>query len=66
VLVSCGRAVERVRVSEHLRFALKINFGVDVGCVDGNMAQPCADGVDIDSRAKQVSGRRMPPIPAPE
>jgi hypothetical protein len=38
---------------------LKIRFGVDVGGVDGDMAQPGADGIDIDSGAKQMGGRRM-------
>lgn len=45
---------------EHLRFCLKINFSVNVGCVDGHMPKPCADGVDIDAGAKQVRCRRMP------
>ena len=47
-------------MGEDLGFSLQIYFGVDVGRVNGNMAQPCADGVDIDSGAKKVSGRRMP------
>lgn len=45
---------------ENLCLSLKINFGVDVGRVDRNVAQPGADGVDIDSGAKEVGGRRMP------
>ena len=40
---------------QNLCFSLKIYFGVDVGCVDRNMAEPGADGVDIDSGAKEVS-----------
>ena len=54
--VSCA---ERVRVREHFSIALKVNFCVDVGCIDGNMAEPGADGVDIDAGAKQVRGGRM-------
>ena len=45
---------------QNLCFSLKVYLGVDVGCIDGNMAQPCTDGVDIDSGAKKVSGSRMP------
>jgi hypothetical protein len=41
---------------ERFCLSLKVYFGVGVGCVDGNMAQPCTDGVDIDSGAKKVSG----------
>jgi hypothetical protein len=44
---------------ENLCFSLKINFGVDVGRVDRNVTQPGADGVDIDSGAKEVGSRRM-------
>ena len=47
-------------MSEHFRFPLQVDLCIDVGCVDGNMAQPCADGVDIDSGAKKMSGGRMP------
>jgi hypothetical protein len=39
---------------KHFCLPLQVDFGIDVGCVDGNMAQPCADGVDIDSGAKKV------------
>ena len=46
-------------MSKYFGLPLQVHFGVDVGCVDGNMAQPCADGVDVDSRAKQVRCGRM-------
>ena len=44
---------------EHFRLPLQVDFCINVSCVDGNMAQPSSDGVDIDSGAKKVSGRRM-------
>ena len=52
--------MKSVSMCQNLGLRLKIDFGVDVGCVNRNMAQPCADGVDIDSGAKKTSGRRMP------
>ena len=58
LLRSLGR--ECSRVLQNLCFSLKIDFGVDVGCVHGHMAEPGADRVDIDSGAKKVSGGRMP------
>ena len=45
---------------QDLCFPLKVHFGIDVGCVDRNMSQPCADRVDIDSGSKKVRCRRMP------
>ena len=45
---------------EHLRFALEVYFGVDVGCIDGDMTEPRSDGVDVDAGAEQMCGCRMP------
>src|SRR5882672_3590721 len=39
---------------------LKIDLGVYVCCVQRYMAQPATDRVDIDARAKQVRGSRVP------
>jgi len=52
--------VECVGVGEHFRLPLEVDFGIDVGCVDGDMAEPGADGVDINAGAQQVRGCRMP------
>ena len=38
---------------------LKIDLRVNVRGVDGNVPQPSADGIDIDSGAEQVGRRRM-------
>lgn len=45
---------------EHLCFALEVYFGVDVGCIDGDMTEPRSDGVDVDAGAEQMRGCRMP------
>jgi hypothetical protein len=37
----------RVTGRQRLRFHLKIDFGVDIGGVDGNMSQPRPDCVDV-------------------
>jgi hypothetical protein len=37
----------RVTGRQRLRFHLKIDFGVDIGGVDGNMSQPRPDRVDV-------------------
>ena len=47
-------------MSKYFGLPLQVHFGVDVGCVDGNMTEPRADGVDIDARAQQMRGSRMP------
>lgn len=47
-------------MSEHFCFPLQVDFRVDIGRVDGDMAEPCADGVDIDPGPKKVSGCCMP------
>jgi hypothetical protein len=39
----------RVTGRQRLRLHLKIDFGVDVGGVDGNMSEPCPDRVDVDA-----------------
>lgn len=37
----------RVTGRQRLRFHLKIDFGIDIGGVDGNMSQPRPDRVDV-------------------
>ena len=46
-------------MGEDFCFALQIDFGVDVSGVDGDMTEPCADGVDIDAGAEQVRRGRV-------
>ena len=41
-------------------FTLQIDFGVDVGRVDGHVSEPSADGVDIDAGAEQMRRGRVP------
>ena len=48
------RCAEVVGVGEDFGFTLQIDFGVDVGRVDGHVSEPSADGVDIDAGAEQV------------
>ncbi len=48
-VVGRGRCTEVVGVCEDFGFPLQIDFGVDVGRVDGDVAEPGADGVDIDA-----------------
>jgi len=35
-------------------FSGKVRLRIDIGCVERNMAQPCPDGVEINSSTKQV------------
>ena len=54
-LVVGGRCCsEVVGVGKDFGFTLQIDFGVDVGRVDGHVSEPSADGVDIDAGAEQV------------
>ncbi len=53
-------AVSWVASSESLRFRGEVRFGVDIGCVERNVAQPCPDCVEIDTSTKQVRCGRMP------
>lgn len=45
---------------EHFCFPLEVDFCINVGCIDGDVAQPRADGVDVDTRAQEMCGCRMP------
>jgi hypothetical protein len=47
-------------VSQHLRLAFQIDFGIDVGGIDGYMTEPSADGVNVYAGAEQVRGGGMP------
>ena len=42
-----------------LAFISKIGFGVDVGGIDRDMAEPCADGVDVDAGAEKMRSGRV-------
>ena len=47
-------------MGEDFGFTLQIDFGVDVGRVDGDVSEPSADGVDIDAGAEQMRRGRVP------
>jgi hypothetical protein len=47
-------------VTENFRLSLEIDFGIDVGGIDGDMAEPRADRVDVNPGTKQVGSSRMP------
>src|SRR5439155_12763325 len=38
----------------------EVDLSIDIGRFDGDMAEPRADGVDVDARAEQVRGSRVP------
>ena len=42
--------------TKSLGFHLKVGFGIDVGGVDGDMAEPGADSVDVNAGAKKMRG----------
>ena len=46
--------------AECLCFHVEVGFSVDVGCVDGDVTEPGADGIDIDASPEQVGCGRMP------
>ena len=59
-MLACGvGCAERIRVSEHFGFPLEVNLCIDIGRIDGDVAEPGADGVDVDTGAQQVRGRRV-------
>ena len=45
---------------------LEIHGGVAIGGSDTGVAEPVADGSDVDARTKQMYGCTVPPIPDPE
>ena len=51
-VVGRGRCTEVVGVCEDFGFPLQVNFGVDVGGVDGYVSEPGTDGIDIDAGAE--------------
>ena len=54
------RRGKRVGVIQHLRFTFQIDFGIDVGGIDGYVTEPGADGVDVHAGAEKVRGSGMP------
>jgi hypothetical protein len=44
-------------VRKRLCFALQINFGIDVGGVDGDVPEPGTNRVDIDACTQEMSCR---------
>src|SRR6266536_2827297 len=44
-------------VRQRLCLPFKINFGIVVGGVDGNVPKPCTNGVDINACAQEMGGR---------
>lgn len=53
------RGIAGVTRGQRLGFHLQINFGIDVGRIDGDVAEPRADGIDVHTGAKEMSGRRV-------
>jgi hypothetical protein len=53
---ACGSVAGRERPTrgKHLGLCLQIHFGIDVGGVDRDVAQPRADRVDVHARTQQV------------
>lgn len=45
--------------SDGVGFQRKVDFGIDVGGADGDVAEPGADGVDVDTCQNKVAGRRV-------
>jgi len=43
-------------VRKGLCFTLQINFGIDVGGVDGHVPEPGTNGVDVNACAQQMGG----------
>ena len=50
-------------MSEHLRLAFEIDFGIDVGDIDRDVAEPSTHGVDVHASAEQVCGGSVTTIP---
>ena len=52
--------LRRIAQRHRAGLCLNIDFGIDVGGVETNMAEPGPDRVDVVSGLKQVAGARMP------
>ena len=55
-----ARVVWNRALPQRLGLHREIDFGIDVGGIQGHMTEPGADRVDVDTRAQQVDGCRMP------
>ena len=44
-------------MGQDLGFTLEVDFGVDVGRVNGDVAEPGTNGVDVDAGAQQMRCR---------
>jgi len=54
------------RLLDRFPLHLEIHGGVAIGGSDTGVAEPVADGSDVDARTKQMYGCTVPPIPDPE
>ena len=51
-------------IAEGKRFSLhfQVDLRIDMGGIQGDMAQPCPNGVDVHARTKQMDGTGVPLI----
>lgn len=47
-------------MSERLCFHLQIHFRIDVGGIEGDVAEPSADRVDVDASPEKVNRSCVP------
>jgi len=59
-LLVVGVVLKELEWTRTSAFRCRSTSGVDVGCVDGDVTEPCTDGVDVDAGAQQVCGCHMP------
>ena len=46
-------------MSQCLSFHFEIDFGVDICCIEGYVAKPGADGIDINTGTQEMYSRCM-------
>ena len=51
--------VSGIAQRHRFRLHLEIDFRVDVGGIEADMPEPCADGVEIDTGLQQMTGACM-------
>jgi hypothetical protein len=61
-----GAGVVDLALRQGFRLHFQVDFRIDVGRVQRNMAEPRTNGIDVYAGAEQVCRRRMTTIPGPE
>ena len=59
-MITCGNVVDRIASGQCFGLHCEVGFRVDIGGVHRDVTKPCADRIDVNTRAKQMGRRCVP------